>query len=600
MSQARGCRTKATPFRAFVLFVVLATLASSAAMAQTKGADGAIRIHVRGSAQIKATATSETSGTILRGELLDDAGTPIGGATITIRALGPEGGAALTLPPPSPCEAATPRARRFIRLLGTDEYVIEADEHGAFCVRAPASLERATIKIRFEGDALRDASESSVALDALDTSLARTILRFEPAPDMIDLDRETVSLAASLRVDRSGSGRAGPNAPRREGQPIVLEDERGEIIARSTTGGDGRVRFEVRTATLAGPGTGELRLQFDGTTALAKANAAQPIVRRAEARLALAHPVDTGDPEDGVPIDVDVSTSRGAVSGGLVEAIRGKESVGTGTVDGGKARVIASFPFERAGTVPLELRYVPAAPYFRAGAPIAIEVHVSGPGITRQIVIALVVLAVTAWIIFGWRRAPLPKPETSDDADHPMPSGRAGVDVVRSTSGQSGWRGSVLDAHDGMPIPGARLSVIAPAFQGDGVVTQVLANDRGQFVIDVPYRSDARLVIEAQTHSKHEQALPPPGVLRVALITRRRALLERLVRWARRTGVPFDVQPEPTPGHVRRAAFRANNPEVEDWARALEHAVYGPSPVDESVETKLSADEPRGNRRPEA
>ena len=39
-----------------------------------------------------------------------------------------------------------------------------------------------------------------------------------------------------------------------------------------------------------------------------------------------------------------------------------------------------------------------------------------------------------------------------------------------------------------------------------------------------------------------------------ALVLRKRALLDRLVEWARRRGLPYDARPEPTPGHVRRAA----------------------------------------------
>lgn len=604
MSRRRDGRTTTMKLQAFLWIALAVSLFSSSvsggAWAQSKSTDGAIRLHVRGSAQAKATATSDPSGTVIRGELVDDAGSAIGGSTISLRAVSNEGSTKLPLPAPLPCEGVQRNARRTARLVGADEYIIDTDERGAFCVRIAMPLDRATIKLRFEGDLLRNGSESSIGPDTVDRTLARAIVRFEPAPETIDLDRETASLVASLRVDRSGVGRSLSGSARREGLPIALEDERGERIALGTTGGDGRVRFEIPTASLAGPGTGELRLRFDGTAVLAKANLSQPIIRRADTRLTLEHPVASGDPEDGVIIDVNVVTSRGPVTGGVVEAIRGNESVGAGTVEKGKVRVIASFPFERAGSVPLTLRYVPAAPFFRAGPSLPIDVQVSGPGMTRQIVIALIVLAVTAWIVFGWRRAPLPKPETLDDEPNPVPSGRAGVDVVRTSSGQTGWRGSVLDAHDGTPIANATLTVIAPAFQGDGVVTRVLANERGQFVIDVPYRSDARLLIEAEAHSRHEQALPPPGVLRIALITRRRALLERLVRWARRTGAPFDVQPEPTPGHVRRAAFRANSVEVEEWARSVEHAVYGPGPIDEPAETKLITDEPRANRKADA
>jgi hypothetical protein len=600
MSRSRGARARGSLRPLVLLITLLAALFAPPAEAQTKTSAGAIRIHVRGSAQIHATATADASSTTVRGELLDDAGAAVGGATITLRAVLPDGKSAVALPPPSACDATARRSRRVMRLAGTDEYLLETDERGAFCVRANASLAQATIKLRFDGDDLRDAAESTVGSDTPDTPLARTVLRFEPAPDVLDLDREKVSLTASLRVDRTGANRSNAAAARREGLTITLEDERGERVAQGSTGGDGRVRFEIPSASFPGPGPGELRLRFDGTTALAKAASSQPIVRRAEARVSLAHPVDTADPEDGVAIDVEVNTSRGPVTGGVVEALRGTDSVGAGSVEGGKAHVVASFPFERAGVVPLTLRYVPAAPFFRAGPSLRVDVNVTGPGIARQVLIALVVTAVTAWIVVGWRRAPMPKPTSDDDVDHGVPSGRAGVEVVRAPAGQSGWRGAVLDAHEGTPIAGARLSVVAPAFQGDGVVARVTADERGHFTLDVPYRNDARLVIEADEHSKYEQALPPPGVLRVALVTRRRALLERLVRWARRSGAPFDMQPEATPGHVRRAAFRASNLEIETWARALEQTVYGPNTVDEAAETKLFADEPRGGRKPEA
>ena len=191
----------------------------------------------------------------------------------------------------------------------------------------------------------------------------------------------------------------------------------------------------------------------------------------------------------------------------------------------------------------------------------------------------------------------MPKPKSADDTGA-VPSGRPGIEVVRAAAGQSGWRGTVLDAHDGTPVRGARLVIVAPAFQGDGVVARVTADERGEFVLEAPSRSDARLIVEADAHSRHEQALPPPSVLRVALVTRRRALLERMVRWARRHGTPFDAQPEPTPGHVRRAAARSNALDIESWARSVEQAVYGPATVDEDLESKIGAAEPRGVKKP--
>lgn len=580
-----------------VLVALLVALVSTAASAQSAKPGNALRIQVRGGAQIGATATIDDAATIVRGQLMDDAGAVLGSMPIILQVTAPAGTRAIDLPPPSPCDPSARRERRVPKLVGSDKYEVRTDDHGEFCIRTEAALGRASLKLLFEGDALHDATDLAISFDANNASAAHTVLRFEPAPDVIDLERLNVSLTASLRVDRAAATRSASNAARREGLVVVLEDEQGKRIAGGPTGGDGRVRFELPTTAFAGPGAGELRLRFDGTTTLAKAAASQPIVRRADVVLTLDHPVDVGDPDDGVPIDVDVKTLRGPVTGGVVEALRGEESVGAGEVRDGKARVIASFSLERAGKVPLELHYMPSAPYFRAGKPLDVEISVRGPGVTKQILIALVVLAVTAWIVFGWRRAPLRVVANVEDGKTPVPTGRAGIDVVRAEAGQTSYRGTIVDAHDGTAILAARVSVIAPAFQGDGVVARATSDERGEFVLDAKHRTDARLVVEAPAHSKLEQALPLPGVLRITLVTRRRTLLERLVRWAQRSGAPFDAQPEPTPGHVRRAAFRAQDDEVEVWAGGVESAVYGPTMVDEQLETQLMAGEPRGGRK---
>jgi hypothetical protein len=570
---------------------------TSLAAAQASKPPGAVRIQVRGGAQIGATATIDGSATIIRGQLMDDAGAVLGGVPIILEVTAAPGEPAIALQPPTPCDQAARRERRVPRLVDASKYEVRTDDHGDFCLRTETSLGKAALKLRFEGDALHDSTDNAISFDANNAAAAHTVLRFEPTPEVIDLERPNVSLMASLRVDRSGASRTGTNAARREGLVVVLEDERGKKIADGPTGGDGRVRFELPTKVFGDPGAGELRLRFDGTTTLAKASNTQPIVRRADVALALAHAIDAGDPEDGVPIDVNVTTLRGAVTGGVVEAFRGEESVGAGEVSEGKARVIASFSFERAGKVPLELRYTPNAPYFRAGKPLAVEISIRGPGMTKQVIIALIVLAVTAWIVFGWRRAPLRAVALIDEGKLPAPTGRAGVDVVRGETGQTAYRGTVVDAHDGAPIADARISAIAPSLQGDGVVARATSDERGEFDLDAKHRADARLVIDAPAHTKLEQALPLPGVLRIALVTRRRTLLERLVRWAQRAGAPFDAQPEPTPGHVRRAAYRSQDEEVEEWARGVESAVYGPATVDEQLESQLVTGEPRGSRK---
>lgn len=561
------------------------------------GPAAAVKIHVRGSAVIDGVVATDGEGFVVRGALTDDAGVPIVGGSVTMRAFAADRPrSAIGLPSPQICELQD--GSRRARLAGADEYVIETDPRGEFCVRGAVPLPKGVVHLRYAATKLYDAAEKDADVEPGNARLTRTILRFEPL-DAIDLDRPTFAVTGSLKIDRSDASRLLASAStRREGLQVVLEDERGQRLGEAATGGDGRARFEVKTEQLAGPGPGELRMRFEGSAALAKAAATQPVVRRADVTLTLTHPIETADPEDGVAIDLEVGSSRGPVSDGVVEARRGGDSIGAGPVSNGKARVIAGFSEGRSGDVPITLQYVPAAPWWRAGSALSAIVKVSGPGFVRQIVLGAVVLAIAGWVVAGWRRAPKPPAPIDEPATAP-PSGRAGVQVVRASAGLTGWSGYVTDAHDGAPVVGAQLKIVVPAFDGDGVAGLATSDARGAFTLTGPHRSDARLIVESTTHSSYEQALPTPSVISVALVTRRRALIERLVRWARRQGAPFDGSPEPTPGHVRRAAARDRAAEVEEWARSIEHAAYGPDAVDEAVEEAVRQSEPKTKPKPD-
>ena len=575
------------------------------AASTSAGASSGFHVHVRGTAELQAAASSEPSGFSIRGELIDDAGSPIPRAPITIQAFAPDDlRTPIHLTSLEPCEPPAFRKRGGAAAEGA----IDTDERGAFCVLGKALIPRVVFKVRYAGSKIHDAFETQLSVEPEQDHLLRTLVRFEPPPETIDLDKETMTITASLRIDRNDASRTGAPPPaRREGVPLTLEDEQGKRLAEAATGGDGRARFEVKTATFAGPGAGEVLARFAGKPGIARAVIAQPIVRRADVRLALAHPIERADADDGFAIDVDVTTGRGAVNGGVVEVIRplsaGKiaapglgESVGAGEVAQGHAHVIVTFASGGAGTVPILLRYVPSAPWYRAGPALQTEVSLAGPGILKQILVALVVLAAGAWVVGGWRRAPKAPVAPGEIIMPALPSGKAGVQVIGPAHGTSGWRGVVSDAHEGTPIVGARLAIVAPSFEGDGVIAEIITDERGAFALEAAHRSDARLLVESPLHSAYEQALPPPSMLGVALVTRRRALLDRLVRWARRQGAPYDGWPEPTPGHVRRAASRGSAAEIEAWARRVENVAYGPDPVVEPIEREVRSAEPRALR----
>lgn len=548
------------------------------------------KVHVRGGAQLDAAIVAGEGDAIsVRGELRDDAQSALGAAPVVVRVTPLRGAAAAPSPAVRAC-GTTPRGA--VRAT-PGEISVETDERGSFCVSlSPPPPVGSVIRVSFAGTKLHDATESEIGVG--EAPALRPILRFDPATPTVDLDKDDLAVAVTLKVER-GDGARAPG--RREGLRVVLEDERGRRIAEAPTGGDGRARFDAKTEALAGPGVGELRARFEGNDVLGKAVAVQPVVRAATVRLGVDKPVTEGDPDEGVTIDVVAGSARGPVDGGVVEATRGGESVGTAPVEGGRARLLVSFASERAGDVPIVLRYVPAAPFWRPGADATLTLRVRGPGPWRQALLAAVVAALAAWVVRGWRRAPKPPQAERESLAPAAPPGRAGVRVVEPAEGASGWRGRVVDAHDGTPIAGARLTVIVPSFEGDGVVARAESDERGEFALDAAGAADARLAVEARLHATHEQALPKPSVLAVALVTRRRALLDRLVRWARRYGQPFDGPPEPTPGHVRRVASRVAAVDVEAWARRVETAAFGPDPVDAEAEREAREREPGAPNR---
>jgi hypothetical protein len=157
---------------------------------------------------------------------------------------------------------------------------------------------------------------------------------------------------------------------------------------------------------------------------------------------------------------------------------------------------------------------------------------------------------------------------------------------VRPGPAARGWRGRIHDAHDGFGIVDARVTVERPGFRGIEVLAQATSDGEGAFALaSIDPQPGDLLVAEGRVHSALRRPLPPAGELDVALVLRKRALLDRLVAWARRRGRPFDGRPEPTPGHVRRAA--AAEVEVARWAEAVERAAYGEAPVDEEAQREV-------------
>lgn len=546
----------------------------------------AVPLRVRGASEIELLASETEAGVKLRGEISDEMGASLGRVSIKLEAIDPTGRPS-RLEAPMPCSVNDPLARA--RHDGTS-YVVTTDERGGFCVLAPGSFQHFTFRATFTGNKLIEPADVSVSPVPESEQRAQITARFESPPSTLDLDKESHSLTVSVRIARSDAQRLFIDVAKKQGLELALEDERGTTLGTVTTGGDGRARFEIQSSALGAPGDGELKVSFAGDKQLMPAKASIQITRSATAEIEAPATV-SGDPEAGLSFDVRVTSKQGPVEGGIVEALAGSEPVGTGNVEGGTAKLVVTFPGGAEAKVPLTLRYVAASPFFRAGTNATVDVIVQGPSPVRQIVLAVVGLALAGWIVAKWRRAP--KRERHESVLPPPPSGRPEILVLDRPSGLRGWRGVVNDAHDGFPIAGAELRIVVPAFDGRGELARATTGDDGTFSIDLADAPrDARLVVEGELHATFEQPLPAPSVLRVALVTRRRALLDRLVRWAKSRGTPFDSSKEPTPGHVRRVAARTGADAIEDWASQVEQVAFGARDVTRDLEDSVVSAEP--------
>jgi hypothetical protein len=166
------------------------------------------------------------------------------------------------------------------------------------------------------------------------------------------------------------------------------------------------------------------------------------------------------------------------------------------------------------------------------------------------------------------------------------------VVVVEGDRTLHGWRGSVRDAHDGAPIAGAVIELVETSREQMPLV-RTQADEAGLFDLRPP--GDTRnllLAVRAPFHAELVVPTPEYGVVRVDLLTRRRHVLGRLVRWASSRPAFGSRRGEPTPQEVERAARTVERGAVADWARAVEAATYGPAPLDERGERDVLSLEP--------
>jgi hypothetical protein len=565
------------PFAPLVFLLLVSLALGPQAHAETPA-----RVRVRGSARLEAHASRGAGRLVLRGILTDDSGAPLDGEMLSV-SLSPASDTtrALALFTTAGIDAC-PRAQRRPSVVSPQQALIPTGDGGRFCAQIPMEVDRYVAHLGWGGSVLLESATLDVPVD-----LARrpVLLSFAPEPSVVRLDVGNASFEVVATVDDDGKTTAAPSLP------ITLSDERGAALGTATTNGSGHARFVVDPSKFGPPGRGELRALFDGNADTAKSVHSAPIERRThvvlEAPDAPHGRLSPGSPDEGVTFLVTVHTPRGeSVPTGSLEALLGPTLVGAAPVEAGAARMVVTFASQANPPYELRLRYAPDAPWFVPGDELALTLPERGASPWRTVGLLVAALAVIGWLVLGRRASTqfLPKAEGGGPR---VSQGEARIDVVRSVrSSRAGWTGLVLDAHDGSLVAHARLSIERATFGETSVVASTLGSDHGRFELRTEdVRPGDALVVEAPLHALLRKPVPPFGELSIALVLRKRALLDRLVSWARARGRPFDQQPEPTPGHVRRAA--GNDLATAQWADAVERAAFGAAEVDGTVEAAI-------------
>ena len=568
-----------------VVFVAMTLLAGDG--------DAAMKVRVTAVTHIEARAfrAAAPNAAVVRGTLRDDVGNPIGKSHVAIDFFEGDGkGPPILLPVPSRCaDDVSPEAH-----VAPDEYVVDTDAGGTFCFEAALGIERGKMRLQFAGDRDHEAASSEVTID-LDRPAV--LMQFDPEPKVLSLDRP--SFVATLRIVAPGLAK--------QGWRVTLRDERGDVLGAGDVESDGSARVEVPTRAMQGPGPGELRASLEGAPVFA-APIAAPVERRARVDVLVDGAGAEGVPEDGIPLLVRAQWARGPAPDGSIEVRLGELSVGMAALRQGTAHVTATFASVRGSAVTLRAGYVPAAPWWEAGAPASIAVTLRQGTPWRRIALLALALALLAWAlreaydfqpILRRRRAPTAKAHAS--------AAVVPASIVRARPSPAGWIVRAVDAHDGTPVEGVSFAVVLRVFPsatepaGQEVLARGTGDAAGRFTLaGGPLPRGAILRLWARGHADVEMPLPPPSELSIAMISRRRHLLDRLVAFAAREWGD-EARREPTPDQVVRRARRAVDPpstggrvrEIEAFARATEAAAFGPAQVDETAEATVLALEPR-------
>jgi len=548
------------------------------------------RLEVRGASHFDARGVHATDSVAVSATLLDDVDRPMGDKLVTVRFTSDDG----TVLRAWPCTPA-------IAAEETGGISLTTEPDGTLCARAEARRDggTTTATLVFAGTNLVTGAHASVSIDP---SRATVQLAFNPEPRstrVLMRGEGPAILDAVATVDDPAASTAG--------LVLRLLDEHGGVLAEAATDAGGLARLIVPDAKLGPPGPATLRLQFDGDPRHGKA--AHEIACERRVRVAI-HPHETDvegraqgeETEDGATLELDVTSSEGLrVPGGSVEGLVDGAVVGAAPVADGRARLTlvhveslvakGRSPGERRPG--LVVRYVPEVPWYAAGQPTALTLTVHHTLLWRRGVVVAVGLAIFVWFFLSRSRflsatrASLVGAQTEGDSEAHLAHAR--IDVVAANEiAHAAWEGRVVDAHDGASVGGAIVAIERAGFASLETVAQTTSDLEGRFTLDVAVaavRPGDQISAYGPLHARMSRPIPVRGVLHVALVSRRRAVLRRLIEWARRRGAPFHGVGEPTPAQIRRAA--GDDGQIVQWASAVEATAFGHAQVDAQAEAEV-------------
>lgn len=603
-----------------VLGAVLCALLCVAAQRSARVPQRAVYVTIQAQARFLELETSrfDAQSIELRARLVDDAGAALGRVSVGVEGFQTSRPLAWVN-----CQDAARRAAR-----RNDSVLTDAD--GRLCVRVLKPGLEGSVELTFRGDSLHLPAKAQLPLHLARSDLQLAFL----APSLeLDLDRPSQRLELSVaggppEVEAAPGATApiapGSTRPSAGGAPALGVAKRGtdfghEVLEPEAPyppielrlhdgprelaieGSDWlrsghRLSVNVRSDQLGSAGPARLVAQFAGSAQVAASRAETVAVR--VARVVLSAEVASVD-ETGIELQVSAQTRAGPPTSGSVEATLSGATVASSPLIDGVARL--RVPMTTPPPSAVLVRYSPDDAWWLPTEPITVAID--GPAVTSEPARWpwLVLLAPIGYLCL---RA-LQRPALRQPRRRPPPVRPTRAFVETPIANASGWSGTVRDAHEGSPIAGARVEALLPSLRATPSDFSTTTDTAGYFSLPAlpePIPEGARLHVSAALHTEVARPLPPQGRVDVAMMSRRRLLLRRLVRWARSVGPPWHRSGEPTPREIVDVALRRGDIRTARWAEALEAAAFGDAAVDRAREVALRAQEPpwqQGSQKPD-